>query len=35
MKYGIKQARRAGVVPNQVLNTLTLSELKKRLAISG
>lgn len=35
MKYGIKQARRAGVVPNQVLNTLTLSELKKRLAISN
>jgi DNA polymerase (family 10) len=33
MKYGITQARRAGVVPSQVLNSLPLSELKKRLAV--
>ena len=33
MKYGITQARRAGVVPSQVLNALPLSALKKRLAV--
>ncbi len=34
MKYGITQARRAGVVPANVLNTLTLDELKVRLKIA-
>ena len=33
MKYGITQARRASVVPSQVLNALPLSALKKRLAV--
>ena len=33
MKFGITQARRAGVVPENVLNTLRLVELKKRLGI--
>lgn len=31
MKYGITQARRAGVVPENVLNTLSLAKLRKRL----
>ena len=34
MKYGITQARRAGVVPENVLNTLALVDLKRRLKIS-
>ena len=33
MKFGITQARRAGVVPGNVLNTLPLDKLKKRLEI--
>jgi DNA polymerase (family 10) len=33
MKFGITQARRAGVVPGQVLNTLSLTDIKKRLEI--
>ena len=33
MKFGITQARRAGVVPGNVLNTLPLDKLKKRLKI--
>lgn len=33
MKFGITQARRAGVVPENVLNTASLAELKKRLRI--
>ncbi len=33
MQFGITQARRAGVVPENVLNTLTLNELKVRLKI--
>lgn len=33
MKFGITQARRAGVVPQNVLNTVSLAELKKRLKI--
>ena len=32
MKFGITQARRAGVVPRNVLNTLTLKEVKTRLS---
>ena len=31
MKYGITQARRAGVLPSQVLNTLPLEAIKKRI----
>ena len=33
MKYGITQARRAGVIPENALNTASLAELKKRLRI--
>ncbi len=33
MKFGITQARRAGVVPSHVLNTLSLADIKKRLEI--
>lgn len=33
MKFGITQARRAGAVPDHVLNTLSLAEIKKRLEI--
>ena len=33
MKFGITQARRAGIVPGNVLNTLPMVELKKRLKI--
>jgi len=33
MKYGITQARRAGVVPDDVLNTLPVGDLKRRLGI--
>ena len=33
MKFGITQARRAGVVPENVLNTLPLAELWKRLRV--
>ncbi len=33
MKFGITQARRAGVVPGNVLNTLPLDKLKERLEI--
>lgn len=34
MKYGVRQARRAGVRPSQVLNTLSLTEIKTRLGVS-
>ncbi|XZE43450.1 DNA polymerase/3'-5' exonuclease PolX [Pirellulaceae bacterium SH467] len=34
MKYGIHQARRAGVRPSQVLNTLSLSDIRIRLGVS-
>jgi DNA polymerase (family 10) len=34
MKYGILQARRAGVRPNMVINTLSLNEMKAWLAKS-
>ena len=33
MKYGITQAKRAGVVPENVLNSLRLVDLKRRLGI--
>ena len=33
MKYGITQAKRAGVVPENVLNSLPLVDLKRRLGI--
>ncbi|XZE36144.1 DNA polymerase/3'-5' exonuclease PolX [Pirellulaceae bacterium SH501] len=34
MKYGVRQARRAGVRRSQVLNTLSLTEIKTRLGVS-
>lgn len=34
MKFGVRQARRAGVKPSQVLNTLSLAEIKTRLGVS-
>ena len=34
MKFGVRQARRAGVRPSMVFNTLTLAEVKKRLGVS-
>ena len=34
LKFGVRQARRAGVKPSIVFNTLTLADVKKRLGVS-
>lgn len=34
LKFGVRQARRAGVKPSIVFNALTLAEVKKRLGVS-
>lgn len=34
MKFGVRQARRAGVKPSQVLNTYSLADIKRRLGVS-
>ena len=33
MKFGVQQARRAGASKNNVINTLTLPQIKKRLGV--